>query len=173
MHKNTIFTPLCAPSNDKNFVSLILDSFLKGRLHICFPHVFSTLHCNFFYLPQFCSIKVSYKKSQHNAVNTCGNWMCKLSFTKNVQFCRCLKLHCDESFTHAFTACVCVLKDMTLVVSNQGNYFENASACSNRMLKTTVATQLIFRFKTLPSNAQRMWEETLTCFVYFCFSETF
>jgi len=29
-----------------------------------------------------------------------------------------------------------------LVGSNQGNYFENATACSKRMLKTTVATQL-------------------------------
>jgi len=29
-----------------------------------------------------------------------------------------------------------------LVGSNQGNYFENATACSKRMRKTTVATQL-------------------------------
>jgi len=29
-----------------------------------------------------------------------------------------------------------------LVGSNQGNYFENATACSKRTLKTTVATQL-------------------------------
>jgi len=29
-----------------------------------------------------------------------------------------------------------------LVGSNQRNYFENANACSKRMLKTTVATQL-------------------------------
>ncbi len=50
---------------------------------------------------------------------------------------------------HAFSACVyCVFKVITLVVSNQvvvsnqGNYFENATACSKRTLKTTVATQL-------------------------------
>jgi hypothetical protein len=56
-----------------------------------------------------------------------------------------IKLHCDERFiTHAFTACSCVFKEITLVVSNQGNYFENASACSKRTLKTTVATQLKF-----------------------------
>jgi hypothetical protein len=53
-----------------------------------------------------------------------------------------LKLRCDERFTHAFTACGCVFKEITLVGSNQGNYFENATACSKRTLKTTVATQL-------------------------------
>ncbi len=31
---------------------------------------------------------------------------------------------------------------MSLVGSNQRNYFENANACIKRMLKTTVATQL-------------------------------
>ncbi len=51
-----------------------------------------------------------------------------------------LKLRCDERFTHAFTACSCVLK----VGSNQGNDFENATVCSKRTLKTTVATQLNF-----------------------------
>jgi len=53
-----------------------------------------------------------------------------------------LKLRCDECFTHAFTACGCVFKEITLVGSNQGNYFENATACRKRTLKTTVATQL-------------------------------
>jgi hypothetical protein len=53
-----------------------------------------------------------------------------------------IKLRCDERFTHAFTECVCVFKEITLVGSNQGNYFENATACSKRMLKTTVATEL-------------------------------
>jgi len=33
-----------------------------------------------------------------------------------------------------------------LVGSNQGNYFENATTCSKRTLKTTVATQLKRRF---------------------------
>jgi len=31
---------------------------------------------------------------------------------------------------------------ITFVGSNQGNYFENATACSKRTLKTRVATQL-------------------------------
>jgi len=53
---------------------------------------------------------------------------------------------CDERFTHAFTACGCVFKEITLIGSNQGNYFENATACSKRTLKTTVATQLYFKF---------------------------
>jgi len=50
------------------------------------------------------------------------------------------KLRCV--FTHAFTACGCVFKEITLVWANQGNYFENATARSKRTLKTTVATQL-------------------------------
>ncbi len=43
---------------------------------------------------------------------------------------------------HAFTACKCVFKEITLVDPNQGNYFENATACSKRMRKMLVATQL-------------------------------
>jgi len=38
--------------------------------------------------------------------------------------------------------CSCVFKEITLVDSNQGNYIENATACSKRTLKTRVATQL-------------------------------
>jgi hypothetical protein len=53
-----------------------------------------------------------------------------------------VKLRCDERFTHAFTACGCVFKEITLVGANQGNYFENATACSKRMRKTLVTTQL-------------------------------
>jgi hypothetical protein len=53
-----------------------------------------------------------------------------------------LKMRCDERFSHAFTACGCVFEEITLVGSYQGNYFENATTCSNRTLKTTVATQL-------------------------------
>jgi len=67
-----------------------------------------------------------------------------------------LKLRCDDRFMHAFTACGCVLKDITLVGLNQGNFFENATACSKRMRKTTVATQLkkhfchkLFSFKKI------------------------
>jgi hypothetical protein len=52
------------------------------------------------------------------------------------------KAACDERFTHAFTACERVFKEITLVGSHQGNYFEYATACSKRILKTTVATQL-------------------------------
>jgi len=60
-----------------------------------------------------------------------------------------VKLRCDERFTHAFTACGCVFKEITLVGANQGNYFENATACSKRTLKTTVATQLYTALKIL------------------------
>jgi len=62
-----------------------------------------------------------------------------------------LKLRCDERTTHAFTACGCVFKEITLVGSNQGNFFDNATACSKRTLKTTVSTQLksYFPFRIL------------------------
>ncbi len=53
-----------------------------------------------------------------------------------------LKLSCDSRFQRAFTACVFVLKVITLIWANQGNFFENATACSKRMRKTLVATQL-------------------------------
>jgi len=40
-----------------------------------------------------------------------------------------LKLHCDTRSQNAFTACDCVFKVITLVGSNQRNYFENATEC--------------------------------------------
>jgi hypothetical protein len=52
-----------------------------------------------------------------------------------------VKLRCDERLTHAFTACSCVFNEIISVDSNQGNYFENTTACS----KTLVATQLMIR----------------------------
>ncbi len=59
-----------------------------------------------------------------------------------------LKLHCDTRFQPAFTARGCVFKVITLVGSNQSNYFENTTACSKRTLKMRVAT----RFKGLQEN---------------------
>ncbi len=53
-----------------------------------------------------------------------------------------IKLRCEGCFTHAYTACHCVFNEITLGGSYQGHYFENATACSKRTLKTTVATQL-------------------------------
>ncbi len=54
-----------------------------------------------------------------------------------------LKLRCDSRFQRAFTAYISVFKVITVVYSNQRNYFENATACSKRTLnKMTVATQL-------------------------------
>ena len=46
------------------------------------------------------------------------------------------RLH--RRFKRAFTAWVCVFKVITLVWVNQSNYFENASVCSKRTLKTPV-----------------------------------
>ncbi len=45
-------------------------------------------------------------------------------------------------FTHAITACGLVFKEIMLVGSNQGNYFENATAFSKCTLKIPVAIQL-------------------------------
>jgi len=42
-----------------------------------FPHCVSI----FYYLPWLSQTKVSYEKLQPNAVNACGNRMCKLSFS--------------------------------------------------------------------------------------------
>jgi len=55
------------------------------------------------------------------------------------------KLSCDSRFQRAFTAFSCAFKVITLVGSNQGTYFVNATACSKRTLKTTVKT-LFSRF---------------------------
>jgi len=65
-----------------------------------------------------------------------------ISFPKLHQ---CLKLRCDERFTNAFTACSCVFKEITLVWANQGNFFENATACSKCMHKTIVATKTMLQ----------------------------
>jgi len=60
-----------------------------------------------------------------------------LSFYCNIV---CKNIVCDVGLKallrRAFYACV--FKEITLIDSNQGNYFENATACS----KTLVATQL-------------------------------
>jgi hypothetical protein len=45
-------------------------------------------------------------------------------------------------FQRAFTACDCIFKVITLVVSSQSNYFKNATTCSKSTPRTRVATQL-------------------------------
>ena len=57
-------------------------------------------------------------------------------------FCKSFKAHCHTRFQRAFAAWFCVFKEITLVCSNERNYFENANACSKRTLKTRVATRL-------------------------------
>jgi len=75
------------------------------------------------------------------------NWDCYVARFK-VLIRLYLKLHCDSRFQRVITACSCVFKVITLVGSNQCNFFENATACSKRTLKTTVATQLKHTFST-------------------------
>jgi len=57
-----------------------------------------------------------------------------------------LKLRCDSRFQRALLHAVAFAKklpkEITLIWANQRNNFENATACSKRTLKTTVATQL-------------------------------
>ncbi len=52
-------------------------------------------------------------------------------------------------FQRPFTACICVFEVITLVGSNQRNYFENAIVCNKLTLKTTAATQLNLRINHL------------------------
>jgi len=70
------------------------------------------------------------------------------AFFQIVGFSSRIKLRCHERFAHAFTACGCVFKVITLIGSNQGNYFENATTCSKRMRKTLFATQLKWHVAT-------------------------
>jgi len=69
-------------------------------------------------------------------------YLTKYSVLLKLLYLCSIKLSCDSRFQRAFTACVCVFKEITLVGSNQRNYFENANACSKRTLKTTVTIQL-------------------------------
>ncbi len=88
------------------------------------------------------------KQSNYNWTPTLKKKRIKQTFwlmAFNVNFIW-LKLRCDTRFQHAFTACSCIFKVITLVGSNQGNFFENVTACSKRTLKMTVATQLYFFF---------------------------
>jgi len=52
--------------------------------HMRFPHCVVI----FYNLPWLSKTKVSYKKSQCNAVNVCGNRMCKLSFKQGSNVAR-------------------------------------------------------------------------------------
>jgi len=71
--------------------------------------------------------------------------------------CHCtLKLNCDSRFQRAFTACIVFFLIITLVGSNQSNYFENATACMKRTIKTRVAThfkiEILNKFTTIFRN---------------------
>ena len=59
--------------------------------------------------------------------------------TEVLQF-ESFKPSCDKRFQCDFSACV--FKVITLVWDNQSNFFENATPCSKRMLKTCVTTSL-------------------------------
>ena len=48
------------------------------------------------------------------------------------------KARCHTRFQRAFTSCCRVFKEITLVGSNQRNYFENANACSKRTVITVL-----------------------------------
>ncbi len=62
----------------------------------------------------------------------------KISVAKNYQF----MLSNKAALRPSFSACSSIFKVIILISPNQGNYFENATACRKRTLKTTVATQL-------------------------------
>ncbi len=89
---------------------------------------------------------------------------------KEIEFKRTLevslKLSCDSRFTHAFTACSCVFKVITLVWANQRDFFENATACSKRMRKTLVATQLKTLYKKLMKWKVRSYNTFFSSFFF-------
>ena len=53
-----------------------------------------------------------------------------------------VEARCHMRFQHAFTACFCVFKVVTLIGSNHHNFCQNATACSTRMLQRV--SQLCF-----------------------------
>jgi len=60
-----------------------------------------------------------------------------------------------------------------LIGSNQGNYFENATACSKRTLKMTVATQLYLQYVFLKFVFWQLWPVGCTgCTDLGCFWQT-
>jgi len=86
---------------------------------LTFNQVFFTIKCNFTaYSSYYCMSK---KNGQRR---------------RNLELNCLIKVRCHTRFQGAFTACGCVFKVITLVGSNQDTYFENATACSKRTLKT-------------------------------------
>jgi len=55
-------------------------------------------------------------------------------------------------FQREITVPGCVFNVITLVQANQRNYWENATTCSKRTLKTLVATQLKFCFVSVKAS---------------------
>jgi len=67
----------CAILSSHTMTTTLLRRVYTSGFRMRFPHCIAI----FYYLPWLSKIKVSYKKLQRNAVNACGNRMCKLSFT--------------------------------------------------------------------------------------------
>ncbi len=63
------------------------------------------------------------------------------------------KLRCDERFTHAFTVCGCVFKEMTLNGSNQGKL---------RLLKHDLYTE----YQSFPSVIKRLFKSMKKSYEY-------
>ncbi len=57
-----------------------------------------------------------------------------------------VKLRCDERFTHAFTACICVFKVITLAWANQRNFFEMQLHAVNACVKRSSQRSFSRRF---------------------------
>ena len=72
----------------------------------------------------------------------------------------CVKVRCHTRFQRAFTACCCVFKEITMVGSNQSNYFEN----SKRTLKTRVATRLKLQSSFLDISDPQMYIDTYSLY---------
>jgi len=82
---------------------------LKAGLHIQFPHCI-VIFC---YLPWLCKTKVSYKKSQSNAVNACGNRVCQLSL--NVALLKSCNIIINLSRLSFRNSQYCILQDVNFL----------------------------------------------------------
>jgi len=123
---------LIRPWERRNILTFVVSQNSKHGIYRIFQ-----IHWKYF-------IKIIKKNSQNTVLVPT---QILIEYTITITVCRALfikspfrvhsllvKLSCDSRF-YAFTACSFVFKEITLVGANQGNFFENATACSNARWK--------------------------------------
>jgi len=114
-------------------------------------------HCVaiFYNLPWLSKIKVSYKKSQRNAVNACRNGMCKLSFINNFYH----PLHNQRYFLLWFSLLETVLVNFTNILRKAFTYTDPKSAKKTESLTVFFALWESARVKA----ACKIWLKSTPC----------